>query len=686
MKRISLFLFWLVLLPQLTAIAQDIGLSEDANAKAAVSRVWRARFPIPIQIKSDKHDREIVSIEIQFDNQKKSGGSGLFLIHHGEATFNEFGDVTSFENEKPHVYAITLKQFKSENKDGKNQRSYRKNRTVYKIEFDDPFCDREFFLNVSDHPVVPTRLVICDGTAAPLGGALEPKIEQLLLLEEVRANQGVEAESRFDTALYRASVLRMFDRYIPHIEIRKNTNGTGTIMVDQNSVGYSDFGSSGISTAAGFWPQNIRFVRKGIADPEGSWREVFDLVTSEGNEIQVKEQPGSIKLSFAIVLAKTSGGNHRLVVKQNGKVSHVYPLIDDGWKKHQENLNTIQSEASLNAVKRLREICGNGSPVTVGTNGKVYSLALGQGFTDEALNLVSNFDLLQRLSLSHASESFSGEGYRTISSLKNLKEFSISSARVTDQLLEILGNCPNLSEFWMRVDAEQANATDNGVANLTNATNLKKLTLCGSHITDKCVEYIGKLKHLESLDLSQTSISIRSVVRLRKMLPCCRISMSKYDGSEYRGNVTLPPNFEAIKELNKDKPKMFHQSQSDWSIRGTFTTEDYAALSQLAEFKKLDLPKSATTEDLKAIVQNDSFTSIDISNNQNADLLMVCELSSLKNLEELRIWHCHQVREDSLEFLTAMKGLKKLTILSHNIRSDAIQQLQEKMPHCKINK
>ncbi len=66
-------------------------------------------------------------------------------------------------------------------------------------------------------------------------------------------------------------------------------------------------------------------------------------------------------------------------------------------------------------------------------------------------------------------------------------------------------------------------ATDCTVENIGNMVHLRQLRLSHTAVTDECIGDLSRLHQLESLTVHRTKITSAGLVRLRQLLPSCRV-------------------------------------------------------------------------------------------------------------------------------------------------------------------
>ena len=131
--------------------------------------------------------------------------------------------------------------------------------------------------------------------------------------------------------------------------------------------------------------------------------------------------------------------------------------------------------------------------------------------------------------------------------LQDSKSLSVAvfwDTAVTDRAVEILGGLPRLSQLYLQrtgvtdssisalpttlteLDLSDTSITDASVQVLSQQERLQRLLLRRTSITDQCCSWLGCLKTLRMLDLTDTHISNAAVLELKSGLPNCFVRHS----------------------------------------------------------------------------------------------------------------------------------------------------------------
>lgn len=116
--------------------------------------------------------------------------------------------------------------------------------------------------------------------------------------------------------------------------------------------------------------------------------------------------------------------------------------------------------------------------------------------SDRGLRALRGADQLVDLNLYFA-EQVTDEGMAIIKGWKHLKRLNVRGARITDTTLEFVASIPTVESL----DIGYAEITDVGLDRLTSMTNLRELTIGGNKLTDAGVHLLRQLPQLTYLDV-----------------------------------------------------------------------------------------------------------------------------------------------------------------------------------------
>ncbi len=629
-------------------------------------------FATPIEIPGGVYHRKIDSFEFVVDAwDRKEGGRGLLVVTDGPMKFNEFGDATPLDGASIQEHPVSLVDVTPKVSD-ESRANPLINRRIFKLDFDEAFCDRDLFLNVPKDRNNPIRLLICNVGKPKSFKQVGPSIESMFRLTQIKKQSDApEDEPTRNIVSFSTSTVKLGGRFVPGLEIRANLGGTGSILLDKNRHGIHDFGDGGFQTHLGFFPISTRFIENSISDPKKMGRRLFELTGQHRPLPKLTEAWETVEIEYSIVVAAKSSGDHRLVVKRDGKISNVISLQDTGWRRYVHDLERIENERTKSALRKLRRLYGNECYVGV-VGGDIRLLRLGPKFSDEAIKDAAELSELTELILIEGGPEFIGTSFEELGKLKKLESLTIRNSLASDRLLEVVGDLPRLRELSI-VPALGSSISDQGVASLANSVNLERLILHGSRLTNKCLVSLENLNQLKVLKLTATEVTVAKVAGWRQKNPACRISIVNYKEPQTR-NI----------QISSDVPLLLHTGMRV-DISGELTQSDYESLARLKTIEKISLPKSANLDNLKAVLAVDSLRSIMFERNDNVTNEFIKEISLLRNeLSELHLASCKNVDRGCVQYLKSMSKLERLSIGSPKFDQQTLRELMKAIPNCKI--
>ncbi|MGO8747380.1 MAG: leucine-rich repeat domain-containing protein [Thermoguttaceae bacterium] len=117
------------------------------------------------------------------------------------------------------------------------------------------------------------------------------------------------------------------------------------------------------------------------------------------------------------------------------------------------------------------------------------------------------------------SSQMTDDGLQDLKELTQLKRLTLGDTKVTDAGLEALEGLTQLQVLWL--DGTQI--TDAGLEHLEGLTQLKRLRLDRTQITDAGLEHLNGLTQLQESILWHTKVTHEGVKRLQQALPNCQI-------------------------------------------------------------------------------------------------------------------------------------------------------------------
>jgi mono/diheme cytochrome c family protein len=104
---------------------------------------------------------------------------------------------------------------------------------------------------------------------------------------------------------------------------------------------------------------------------------------------------------------------------------------------------------------------------------------------------------------------------------KQTYALNLAAAQISDQGLAVVSQLTNLAQLHL----ENSSVTDTGLASLSNLQNLKYLNLYGTTVTDAGLPHLHGLKHLRNLYLWKTKVSYDAARALEKTIPDLAVNL-----------------------------------------------------------------------------------------------------------------------------------------------------------------
>jgi Leucine-rich repeat (LRR) protein len=103
--------------------------------------------------------------------------------------------------------------------------------------------------------------------------------------------------------------------------------------------------------------------------------------------------------------------------------------------------------------------------------------------------------------------------------LSEIRRLNLSGSEITDKGLEQLKDLPQLQNLCL----VGTTVTDPGLEHLRGLTQLQVLALDGTKVTDNVLEHLKELTQLKELGLYDTKVTDEGVKKLQQALPNCKI-------------------------------------------------------------------------------------------------------------------------------------------------------------------
>ncbi len=253
-----------------------------------------------------------------------------------------------------------------------------------------------------------------------------------------------------------------------------------------------------------------------------------------------------------------------------------------------------------------------------------------------------------------------------------------------------LAAVPEAAAQVVELNLDHAMVTDKAGAEFGKFPNLKKLSLQGTHITDKTMSSLTSLALLEELNLHQCTITDAAIPDIAKLRSLRVLSLARTRISEVA--LAALGELPRLEEFNiagctgitgegfkKGIQAGGYRSLKSLVCAGTsfasFGLERIKALSQLEKLVLYDC--GVNDVGLRWICQCNQLKQLELNNNSFSDI-GVAQVDNLKNLEILSIPGCKGVTDKSFYTLKNMKQLKELSVDGTSCTKAAAMTLKSK--------
>jgi hypothetical protein len=296
----------------------------------------------------------------------------------------------------------------------------------------------------------------------------------------------------------------------------------GTLSIDPNRLLFHPDGSVGGSTLLGWIPPEVLFRSLG-PDPANRGRRAFEVVPKKA------EGPAWPKTQrFILVLGPTELSEHRLVIRDEGRVAQVLSLRMQDRDNHLHMLGKLKEvPAEERAAFRELGLLGNYRTIVQTENGHVTGLHIVEGDLARVDPILARFPHLQATGFHEAT--LPPGGLPCLGQLPQLSSLAFNNCNVPDPGLASVGRggglrtlsfygcrgptaaglvhlapLTNLDRLEIRQDSGKADGPplDEELRHLAGMKRLTRLNLTGQPLTDAGLVHIGRLTSLRELYLS----------------------------------------------------------------------------------------------------------------------------------------------------------------------------------------
>jgi Leucine-rich repeat (LRR) protein len=239
----------------------------------------------------------------------------------------------------------------------------------------------------------------------------------------------------------------------------------------------------------------------------------------------------------------------------------------------------------------------------------------------------------------------------SLAKLSNLRRLDLSQTRITDHGLRQLKNAPAIEELDLRY-AESI--TGEGISALKNWKHLKKLDLEGTKITDDTLQHLSGLSSLEALNIGYALVTDAGIEALTGLTNLKELTLG--------GNKLTDAGLQPLRQMPGltylDLGGAQREDSGLWSL--SLTQPGLESIATLTNLTRLRLTGILVGARALAILQG------------------------LPRMEALDLHNCARVGDDSIVILAGMPALRWVDLTGTQVTAEGVEQLRRAKPECKI--
>lgn len=699
-----LFSVWtLTLIPALLAAGSSrADESERATTESGSELSWLAdktelrTFPLlpTLKIPGDVDADGISALTIRLSKLTPQGGTAEFVVDRSEVEFNEFGDAERVAPDRISTYPVQLERIHVADALGEG-------RCLFAIRFEGKAHVNRFYLVLSPGPITRDRLLIAAGDATPpalrtsiveMGSRpelMELKFQEIISLESVGERQWIESFDRGDSlglvsGSFQLPGLQVTQDGRPvRVEAYGRRDEQLRLGFDPNLLTRGPFGDVVVTTLMAYSHAPYDLRRRPLEDPAQKGRFIFDLLPAEDD----KQQPFPVtrpnaRLQFTLVTSPMGDDSDRLLIRTNGKLTHVTPLVD----RERSRVLRLQQELAgapldWEVTEQVRSLIGF-YPMVTAEDGHVRRLQLsGETIRPDVLQLLGALSGLRVLTLSEHPRYDSGETPLSLQHLSQLTHLHFRNIPIDDAVLQEVAHLRKLGYLRIELDSVQESSTvrglqitDEGLKSIATLSELTHLRLQGSGITDAGVEHLLPLPGLKRLELYQTSATPKGLAAFVSENSAQDISLqtSRRDVAPHEEPQYLSVSID--------------QSQMSAVLNGTLATdEQLAALSGITNLRSLRIESPViTNEGLLRVSELRDLETLSVRRNPLVTAAALKILRSLPRLRTLSLNGCEGIDDRIVDVLAPFTELRELDLHRTKVSEQGFTELRSDLLNCKV--
>ncbi|MGD9645330.1 MAG: protein kinase [Pirellulales bacterium] len=326
-------------------------------------------------------------------------------------------------------------------------------------------------------------------------------------------------------------------------------------------------------------------------------------------------------------------------VPQLVKLTDLTDLRVDGTQ-----ISDAGSEELQRALRRTRIVANPAQPQRVAARWVLEQggvLVLDSGEVSSRSNLPRGACVVRKVDLTDARGPL-GDGLATLAACNELSELVLKGTRVGDADL----------------------------AHLTGLVQLTSIDLSQTAVTDAGLEALAPLAKLVNLDLAGTKVTGKGLAALADSVPLERLLLG--ESHVDAAGLTVVARFKTLTAL-------------DLGYNADVGNEAVAALAPLVELRELILRGTQVGDaGLAPIARMRKLRRIDLGSTTVGDA-GVAQIARLPDVEWLQLYNT-QLTNGGLSSFGSMRNLRTLNITKTQTTREAVEQLQQQMPECRISR
>ena len=373
-----------------------------------------------------------------------------------------------------------------------------------------------------------------------------------------------------------------------------------------------------------------------------------------------------------LVVAPHLGGPHRLLVKQGDKITDVQPLHDATWRQFLIKKHKL-AQASVGEQQAIAAIRER------------ISTRFDFDLKDDKLTSISFYE-------KHCSDQL----VKNLRELPHLKTLAFMNCRtLTDAGLAVLTNLKNLEQLTFYATPVQ----DASLIHVGQLAKLKHLRIYDEtprgvspqdvpHVTDKGLAQLKDLGRLESLSLYGPGISDAGLPHLT--------GLTKLRNLDFQQTKVTPAGLAKLSESLRNTKLhsntrliiTIHRKKRTLVIEGNATDKALQQLSTLTDiqFVRMSGIDNISDDGIQHLSKLKGLEKLSLQHGRALTDNALRHLRRCQQLQELNLWYCSKITDKGLRHLHSLSKLRQLNVGGTKVTDKAIAELRQALPECKVQR